>query len=76
MYLTIYIYNIFTPDRWLTKEIGVAAIPVSAFYEPDKKYLAENLIRLCFCKIDTTLDEACIRLQKLKPFIKTSSSSV
>ncbi|MFD2246406.1 pyridoxal phosphate-dependent aminotransferase [Pontibacter ruber] len=46
----------------LTKEIGVAAIPVSAFYhdKTDHKYL-----RFCFAKGDETLQKAAERLVKL-----------
>jgi len=51
--------------RWLTREIGVAVIPVSAFYgEPDPK---QRLIRFCFAKREATLDQAAERLRKLKP---------
>ena len=49
--------------RWLTIEHGVAAIPLSPFYEtppPDQR-----LARLCFAKNETTLDAAIERLQKL-----------
>lgn len=41
------------------KEAGVAAIPVSAFYEEDP---VTSIIRLCFSKRDETLDEAARRL--------------
>jgi aspartate/methionine/tyrosine aminotransferase len=41
------------------KEHGVAAIPVSAFYEQDAP---TNLIRLCFAKRDETLDAGVERL--------------
>ncbi len=43
----------------LIREVGVAAIPVSAFYrdEPERGYL-----RLCFAKEERTLDEAIERL--------------
>lgn len=41
------------------REHGVAAIPVSAFYELDAP---TNLIRLCFAKRDETLDEGARRL--------------
>jgi methionine aminotransferase len=48
---------------WLTREIGVAAIPVSAFY----KHQQENkLVRFCFAKKRATLDAALERLSKLK----------
>ncbi|HEX2569476.1 MAG TPA: pyridoxal phosphate-dependent aminotransferase [Polyangia bacterium] len=45
--------------RSLTEEVGVAAIPVSAFYErpPDMR-----LIRFCFAKSDETLTRAAARL--------------
>ena len=48
--------------EWLVREAGVAAIPVSAFYEtpPDAR-----LIRLCFAKSDGTLAAAAERLCKL-----------
>ncbi len=47
----------------LTKEIGVAAIPVSVFYSenvPQGQYL-----RFCFAKKDETLEKATERLHKL-----------
>ncbi|MFK7922032.1 MAG: methionine aminotransferase [Bacteroidia bacterium] len=48
--------------RWLTQEIGVAAIPVSAFYsEPT----TDKVVRFCFAKRDNTLEQACERLRKL-----------
>ncbi|MBS0486050.1 MAG: pyridoxal phosphate-dependent aminotransferase [Proteobacteria bacterium] len=48
--------------EWLVREAGVAAIPVSAFYEtpPDAR-----LVRLCFAKSDETLAAAAERLCKL-----------
>jgi methionine aminotransferase len=50
-------------SRWLTEHIGVACIPLSAFYEtaPDMR-----CVRFCFAKQDATLDEALRRLQRLK----------
>jgi len=51
--------------RWLTTEVGVAAIPPSAFYSPEHQHLTANLARFCFCKTDEMLDEAARRLQKL-----------
>lgn len=52
--------------RYLTKEIGVAAIPPSAFFEPEDKHLAANIARFAFCKEDVSLHEAAKRLLKLK----------
>jgi N-succinyldiaminopimelate aminotransferase len=45
------------------KEAGVAAIPISAFYEESP---VTHLIRLCFPKRDATLDEGAKRLAKAR----------
>jgi N-succinyldiaminopimelate aminotransferase len=45
------------------KEAGVAAIPISAFYEQAP---VTHLIRLCFPKRDATLDEGARRLAKAR----------
>lgn len=47
---------------WLTKEIGVATIPVSAFYRHGKD---DQVIRFCFAKQDETLEHAAVRLKQL-----------
>jgi len=49
--------------RWLTSEKGVAAIPLSPFYETPPA--GQRLARLCFAKNEATLDAAIERLQKL-----------
>jgi len=48
--------------QWLTKEIGVAAIPLSAFYEDG---FEQGIARLCFAKKEETLQLALQRLQAL-----------
>lgn len=45
--------------RWLTTEVGVAAIPLSAFYEGG---FEQRIVRFCFAKKDATLDLALQRL--------------
>ncbi|KAG0221728.1 hypothetical protein BGX31_009591 [Mortierella sp. GBA43] len=55
---------------WLTKEIGVCAIPPTEFYSAPNRALAEDYARFAFCKTDETLDAAAERLLKLKPYIK------
>ena len=45
------------------KEAGVAAIPLSAFYETDAP---TNVARLCFAKSDATLDEGAKRLDRAR----------
>jgi methionine aminotransferase len=47
---------------WLTSEIGVAAIPVSAFYQAPRE---SGIARFCFAKKDQTLKTALERLSKL-----------
>jgi methionine aminotransferase len=48
--------------KWLTQEIGVAAIPLSAFYGNG---FDQKVIRFCFAKKDETLGEALKRLSRL-----------
>ena len=45
--------------RWLTTEVGVAAIPLSAFYADG---FEQGIVRFCFAKQDATLDDALERL--------------
>jgi methionine aminotransferase len=47
---------------WLTSEIKVAAIPVSAFYSQPKE---SKVVRFCFAKKDETLQLALERLAQL-----------
>lgn len=46
----------------LTKEFGVATIPVASFYHQDVNH---QVLRFCFCKKEQTLDAAIERLIKL-----------
>ncbi len=48
--------------QWLTREIGVAAIPLSAFYGNG---FDQQVIRFCFAKEDSTLQSALQRLSRL-----------
>ena len=45
--------------RWLTQEVGVAAIPLSAFYQGG---FEQQIVRFCFAKKDETLNLALARL--------------
>lgn len=55
------------PDRdfaeWLTKEHGVAVIPVSAFYTSPPE---NGLIRFCFAKKEETQEKAVERIRGIK----------
>jgi aspartate/methionine/tyrosine aminotransferase len=48
----------------LVKEIGVAAVPGSSFYNDPRD--GAQQVRFAFCKKDATLDEAASRLRRLK----------
>ena len=48
--------------QWLTREIGVAAIPLSAFYGEG---FEQGIVRLCFAKKDETLQLGLDRLARL-----------
>jgi methionine aminotransferase len=54
------------PDRefahWLTREAGVAVIPVSAFYHDGRD---DRVVRFCFAKQEATLAAAGERLRAL-----------
>jgi len=49
--------------RWLTTEIGVAAIPLSVFYAGG---FEQRIVRLCFAKREDTLHRALERLAKIQ----------
>ena len=48
--------------KWLTAEVGVAAIPLSAFYQGG---FEQRIARFCFAKKDETLNLALARLAQL-----------
>lgn len=48
--------------EWLVKEVGVAAIPMSVFYD---SHLDSKTIRFCFAKTNETLEAAAERLRAL-----------
>ena len=56
--------------EWLTRAVGVAAIPLSAFY-PDGR--DQQIARLCFAKRDETLTRALERLRQRLGYIPSPS---
>lgn len=48
--------------QWLTKEYGVATIPISAFYSNRQD---DKTIRFCFAKKEETLEQAVVKLKAL-----------
>lgn len=51
--------------RHLVQEIGVAAIPPTAFYQHTEH--GRSLVRFAFCKTEPTLRKAIDRMQRLRP---------
>lgn len=49
-------------SEYLTKEVGVAVIPLSPFYTSNN---SQKLIRVCFAKQDSVLETATNKLRKL-----------
>jgi len=49
--------------RYLTREVGVAAIPPTAFYGDAHKPHGKTMARFAFCKTDAVLDAASSRLK-------------
>ncbi len=50
--------------HYLVREIGVAVVPGSSFYEDPEK--GRQQVRFCFCKTEATLDAAAERLLHLR----------
>jgi aminotransferase len=50
--------------RHLIQKVGVACVPGSSFYS--RPELGAQQVRFCFCKKDSTLEEAAARLRKLR----------
>ena len=44
--------------RWMTKQIGVNAIPVTAFCTPQSRPVFEKFVRFAFCKTEEDIREA------------------
>jgi methionine transaminase len=66
-YFQLFDYSVIAPDMpdtefalWLTREHGVATIPVSVFYTDAPK--GQTLVRMCFAKNEETLMDAAKRL--------------
>ena len=51
--------------QWLIRDIGVACIPASPFYQDTDKHMGQYFARFAVCKKDETLDAATERLAKL-----------
>ncbi|XP_036607062.1 kynurenine--oxoglutarate transaminase 1 isoform X2 [Trichosurus vulpecula] len=52
--------------KWMIKNKGLVAIPVSVFYGPEQKKHFDHYIRFCFIKNDSTLQAMDEKLQQWK----------
>jgi aminotransferase len=50
--------------RHLIREVGVAVVPGSSFYQ--ERAMGSQMVRFCFCKKDETLEAAAEKLAKLR----------
>ncbi|HYA27275.1 MAG TPA: aminotransferase class I/II-fold pyridoxal phosphate-dependent enzyme [Acidobacteriota bacterium] len=51
--------------EWLIREVGVACIPASPFYQDSDKHLGKHFARFAVCKKDQTLAAAAHRISRL-----------
>jgi N-succinyldiaminopimelate aminotransferase len=51
--------------EWLIREVGVACIPASPFYQENDKHMGKHFARFAVCKKDETLAAAAERLLRL-----------
>ncbi len=51
--------------RWLIRDVGVACIPASPFYQDSDRHLGKYFARFAVCKKDETLAAAADRLSQL-----------
>ena len=54
----------FAACQHLAAEVGVAAIPPSAFFTPEHKHLGQRHVRFAFCKSMALLEQAAERLRR------------
>ncbi|KRT78561.1 hypothetical protein AMK59_6684 [Oryctes borbonicus] len=59
-------YKDYRFTKWMTKNVGLQGIPVSAFYGESHKNLAEDFVRYCFIKKDENLKKAADILNNWK----------
>ena len=58
--------------NWLVSEVGVAGVPGSSFFS--RRELGRHLIRFTFCKTPDVLDEAGVRLGRLRELARARKS--
>jgi N-succinyldiaminopimelate aminotransferase len=61
----VHVQDDFQFAQWLIRDVGVACIPASPFYQESDKHLGKHLARFSVCKKDETLNAAAERLARL-----------
>jgi aminotransferase len=59
--------------NWLVSEVGVAGVPGSSFFS--RRELGRDLIRFTFCKTPDVLDEAGVRLGRVRELARARKRS-
>jgi len=52
--------------RYLTSVVGVAALPMSAFYSEENVHIGQKYARFAFCKTEAVLEAAREKLKNVK----------
>jgi len=55
----------FNVCRYLTSVVGVAALPMSAFYSEENNHIGQKYARFAFCKAEAILEVARIKLKTI-----------
>lgn len=53
-------------NRYLTAVVGVAALPMSAFYSDENAHIGQKYARFAFCKTEAVLEAARAKLKNVK----------
>ena len=60
-------------SNWLVRDVGVAGVPGSSFFS--RRELGHHLIRFTFCKTPDVLDEAGVRLSRVRELARANSTT-
>ena len=60
-------------SNWLVRDVGVAGVPGSSFFS--RRELGHHLIRFTFCKTPDVLDEAGVRLSRVRELARAYTDS-
>jgi len=61
----------FNVCRYLTSVVGVAALPMSAFYSEENSHIGQKYARFAFCKTEAVLEAARTKLAQFSDYKQT-----